>query len=161
MKCAIDEIRSGDLGGGQPAGFRVFKLATTNFHAWAPNREELTQTLEQAAEHLRSDRTEDDILQELLLKLGLDLAARIETRVLVGKQVHAVGGGVLLACLSTKIDSSKIEELAQGVVAWHSELNPAGESTLVFRDSAFENDVAKTNLSAILQQHNLKNVRSI
>ena len=56
---------------------------------------------------------------------------------------------------------TRFEELAQGIVAWHSELHPAGESTLVFRDSAFENDVAKTNLSAIMQQHGLKNVRSI
>ena len=46
-------------------------------------------------------------------------------------------------------------------MAWHTELNPAGESTLVFRDSAFTDDVAKTNLAAILQQHGLKNVRSI
>ena len=75
MKCVIDEIRGGDSEGGQSTGFRVFKLATTNFHAWEPNREKLTQTLEQATEHLRSDRTEDDILHELLLKLGLDLAS--------------------------------------------------------------------------------------
>jgi adenine-specific DNA-methyltransferase len=40
------------------------------------------------------------------------------------------------------------------------ELAPAGESTVVFRDSAFADDVAKTNLAAILQQHGLENVRS-
>ncbi|MFA4836963.1 MAG: hypothetical protein WC749_12945, partial [Dehalococcoidia bacterium] len=32
---------------------------------------------------------------------------------------------------------------------------------LVFRDSAFADDVAKTNLTAILQQHGLENIRSL
>jgi len=40
-------------------------------------------------------------------------------------------------------------------------LAPAGETTVVFRDSAFAGDVAKTNLAAILQQHGLENVRSL
>jgi adenine-specific DNA-methyltransferase len=40
-------------------------------------------------------------------------------------------------------------------------LNPAGETTVVFRDSAFADDVAKTNLTAILQQHGLEAVRSL
>ena len=142
-------------------GFRVFKLASTNIRSWEPDRENLAQTLEQAVQHLLTDRTQQDILYELILKLGLDLASRIESRHFVGKQVHTVGAGVLMACLPARIDSGEVEELAHGIVAWHKELNPAGESTLVFRDSAFADDVAKTNLAAILQQHGLKNVRSI
>jgi adenine-specific DNA-methyltransferase len=51
--------------------------------------------------------------------------------------------------------------LVLGIAAWHKELDPQGESTVVFRDSAFADDVAKTNLSAILQQHGLGNVRSL
>jgi adenine-specific DNA-methyltransferase len=43
----------------------------------------------------------------------------------------------------------------------HKELAPASETTLVFRDSAFADDIAKTNLTAILQQNELKNVRSL
>ena len=35
------------------------------------------------------------------------------------------------------------------------------ETTCVFRDSGFVDDVAKTNLAAILQQHGLLNVRSL
>ena len=92
----------------------MFKLASTNIQAWEPDHEKLPQTLEQAIEHLRTDRTEDDILYELLLKLGLDLASRIVTRDFIGKQVHAVGEGVLLACLATNIHSHEVEELAQG-----------------------------------------------
>jgi hypothetical protein len=42
-----------------------------------------------------------------------------------------------------------------------NKLKPAGETTVVFRDSAFADDVAKTNLAAILQQHGLETVRSL
>lgn len=68
---------------------------------------------------------------------------------------------MLFACLAESITASDIEPLAQGIVAWHVELAPAGDTTCVFRDSAFADDVAKTNLTAILQQHNLANVRSL
>jgi hypothetical protein len=40
-------------------------------------------------------------------------------------------------------------------------LAPAGESTVVFRDSAFADDMAKTKFTAILQQHGLENVHSL
>jgi adenine-specific DNA-methyltransferase len=54
-----------------------------------------------------------------------------------------------------------VEPLALGMVAWHKKLDPAGETSVIFRDSAFTDDVAKTNLTAILQQHGLENVRSL
>ena len=82
-------------------------------------------------------------------------------RTIGGKEVHAIGGGVLLACLAETITRDEVEPLAQGIVDWHKALAPAGESTCVFRDSAFADDVAKTNLAAILQQHGLANVRSL
>ena len=75
--------------------------------------------------------------------------------------VYSIGGGVLMVCLSMQIPVADVEPLALGIVAWHKELAPTGESTVVFRDSAFADDVAKTNLTAILQQHGLENVRSI
>lgn len=146
---------SGDL------GFRVFRLDSTNIRAWDPDPEQLDQTVLDSVNHLRDDRDEDDILYELLLKLGLDLCVPIERRSIAGKQVHSIGGGVLLACLATKIGADEVEPLAQGIVEWHEELAPAGETTCVFRDSAFADDVAKTNLSAILEQHELTNVRSL
>ena len=161
LRAAAQAIKSMDAVSASDLGFKVFKLDSTNIHAWEPDRENLNRTFDEAVEHLKADRTENDIIYELVLKLGLDLASRIETRDFVGKQVHTVGNGVLMACLATKIDPHEVEELAQGIVSWHEELNPAGESTLVFRDSAFTDDVAKTNLAAILQQHGLKNVRSI
>jgi len=146
---------SGDL------GFRVFKLASSNIQAWEPDRERLAETLEASVDHLKTDRTESDILFELLLKLGLDLTVPIETHTIAGQQVHSIGAGTLLVCLSKTIAAKEVEPLALGVAAWHKTQAPAGESTIVFRDSAFADDVAKTNLTAILQQHGLENVRSL
>lgn len=152
-------IVSGDL------GFRTFKLDTSNIQAWNPDRDNLEQTLFNHENHLLPGRTEADILYELLLKLGLDLCVTIEKRVIgkegVGKDAHAIGGGVLLTCLAEHIATDDVEPLAQGIIAWHKELSPAGDSTCVFRDSAFANDVVKTNLAAILGQYGIQNVRSL
>lgn len=142
-------------------GFRVFKLASTNIRAWAPNPVDLAASLFDNLEHVDSGRTDDDILYEVLLKLGLDLCVPVETRDVCGKEVFGIGGGVLLACLDKQITMVDAEPLALGIIAWHREQQPAGEVTCVFRDSAFENDVAKTNLAAILEQHGIAKVRSL
>jgi adenine-specific DNA-methyltransferase len=151
---------SGDL------GFRVLKLASSNIRAWDPNRDKIAETLEASIEHLKTDRTEQDILFELLLKLGLDLCVPIETKKVEGSakqdhDLHSIGGGSLLVCLSQSIPQADVEPLALILVAWHQELKPAGDTTVVFRDSAFADDVAKTNITAILQQHGLETVRSL
>lgn len=147
-------------------GFRVFKLASSNIRAWEPDRNKLPASLFDSIDHLRPERTEQDILFELLLKLGLDLCVPIETKQQPGSAsqahvIHSIGGGSLLVCLSPAIPQADVAPLALGLVAWHQSLQPAGETTVVFRDSAFADDVAKTNLTAILQQHGLKAVRSL
>jgi adenine-specific DNA-methyltransferase len=142
-------------------GFRVFKLDSSNIRAWEPDRDNLEQTLLDHVEHIKDGRTEQDIVYELLLKLGLDLCVPIETKTIAGKAVHSIGGGVLLACLTTEITREDVEPLAQGIIAWHQELAPAGDTTCIFRDSAFADDVAKTNLAAILEQASIANVRSL
>lgn len=147
-------------------GFRVFKLASSNIRAWEPGRDKLAETLEASIDHLKTDRMEQDILFELLLKLGLDLCVPIERKKVEGAkelahEIHSIGCGSLLVCLSESIPQTDVEPLALGLVAWHKELKPAGETTVVFRDSAFADDVAKTNLTAILQQHGLETVRSL
>lgn len=142
-------------------GFRVFKLDSSNIRTWEPNCDNLDQTLIDAVEHIKPNRTEAGVLYELLLRLGLDLCVPIETRTFAGKVVHSVGGGVLMACLAPKIDRADVEVLAQGIVAWNKALAPASDTTCVFRDSAFADDVAKTNMAAILEQHGIANVRSL
>ena len=142
-------------------GFRVFKLDSSNIREWEPDRDDLEGTLFSSIDNIRVDRSEEDLLYELLLKLGLDLCVSIETRTIGGKSVHSIGAGTLITCLNEKIDREEVETLALGIVEWHEEIAPSGDSMVVFRDSAFVDDVAKTNLAAILEQHGLENVRSL
>ena len=155
LPLGIENTEAGDL------GFRVFKLASSNIRAWEPNRDDLPKTLEESVEHLKTDRSEQDILFELMLKLGLDLTVPIEQKAISGKAVHSIGAGTLLVCLAEQIAAAEVEPLALGMVGWHKELEPVGETNVVFRDSAFADDVAKTNLTAILEQRGLGNVRSL
>jgi len=142
-------------------GFRVFKLDTSNIRAWNPAVNDLKTSLFDHLEHLEAERSSDDILYEILLKLGLDLCVPIEKREIAGKQVNSVGAGVLMTCLDESIKAAEVEALALGMVAWRKEQGTVGDTTAVFRDSAFENDVAKSNLAAILEQHGIKQVRSL
>lgn len=142
-------------------GFRVFKLDTSNIRAWNPTVNDLKTSLFDHLEHLEAGRSSDDILYEILLKLGLDLCVPIEKREIAGKQVNSVGAGVLMTCLDESIKATEVEALALGMVAWREEQGTVGDTTAVFRDSAFENDVAKSNLAAILEQHGIKQVRSL
>jgi len=73
----------------------------------------------------------------------------------------AIGGGVLITCLDESIAGEDVEALGHGIAEWREALNPAGEVTCVFRDSAFADDVAKTNLAALLAQRGIENVRSL
>jgi adenine-specific DNA-methyltransferase len=152
---AVSPLFAGDL------GIRVFKLDKSNIREWNPDAENLAQSLLDHHEHILEGRTEADIVYELLLKLGLDLCVPMESRIVAGKTVGAVGGGVLMLCLAEKISASEVEAVAAGIVSWHKELAPTGDSTVVFRDSAFADDVAKTNMAAILAQNGLENVRSL
>ena len=152
---AENPIFSGDV------GFRVFKLDSTNIREWDPDKSKIAESLEAHVEHIKSDRTEQDILFELLLKLGLDLCVPIETKKIKGKDVYSIGSAALIACLAPSIATNDIEDLAMGIVNWYKQQNPAGETQVYFRDSAFADDIAKTNLTSILNQHGIQTVRSL
>ena len=142
-------------------GFRAFKLDSTNIHEWEADPSDLESSLLASVEHLKENRSEADVLYELLLKLGLDLCVPIETRSIAGKRVQAIGGGALITCLAKTIAREDVEPLAVGIVDWHKMLAPDGDTTCVFRDSAFADDVSKTNMAAILEQQGIANVRSL
>ena len=142
-------------------GFRVFKLAASNIRAWEPDAADVENSLLKNAEHLVQGRNEQDVLFELLLKLGLDLCVPIETKSIAGKTVHSIGGGALVACLSDGLTKDVIEPLSAGIVAWMKELAPAVATRIVFKDSGFVDDIAKTNMAAILNQSGISDVRSL
>ena len=161
LRRAANKIKDGNPLFAGDLGFRVFKLGTSNIRVWEPDSADLEQTLLDSIDHIKSDRSQDDILYELLLKLGLDLCVPIETKIIAGKAVHSIGAGTLLACLDEHIDREEVDSLALGIAEWHKQLEPTDDATVIFRDSAFEDDVAKTNIAAILEQHELGNVRSL
>ena len=142
-------------------GFRAFKLAQSNIVAWEPEPSDLEGTLLANGEHLVPGRTEEDVLYELLLKLGLDLCVPIEKKDIGGKAVHSIGGGVLIVCLADGLTEGNVETVANGIVAWRKELAPAVDTRVVFKDSGFADDVAKANMAAILNQNGILDVRSL
>ncbi|MFG5778910.1 site-specific DNA-methyltransferase [Comamonas sp. J-3] len=145
----------------QDLGFRSFRLDTSNIRPWNPDSQDMASTLLANLEHIEPGRSNDDVLYEVLLKLGLDLCVPIEQQLIAGKSVHSIGEGALLACLDEHISVADAEPLALGMAQWREQQGTATETTVVFRDSAFENDVAKSNLAAILEQHGVKHVRSL
>ena len=161
LRRAAKQIRDENPMFSHGLGFRVFKLDTSNIHAWDPNREDLEKTLFENIDHIKPERDEEDILCELLLKLGLDLCVPMETRAVQGKTLRSIGAGTLITCFDDEIAREEVEPLALGIAEWYDELAPAGDGTVVFRDSAFVDDVAKTNLTAVLRQRGLGNVRSL
>jgi len=164
IRRAAQKIRSENPETTADLGFRVFKLDSSNIKAWHPDASDLEATIDAHIEHLVPGRTAEDILYEVLLKLGLELSVPIESRTIAGHTVNAIGGGTLITCLSESIPRKDIEALGQGIIDWVNELDPEPreETTLVFRDDAFKgDDVSKTNLSSILEQDGLRNLRSI
>lgn len=154
-------MRTELLSGAVDLGFRVYRLDYSNMRIWQPNQEDLQASLLASVDHVLEDRSEEDILVELQLKLGLDLCAPIEDRIFAGARVYAIGLGVVFACLGVSIPSEAVEEIANGILSWRKELSVAGNSSCVVRDSAFKDDVAKSNFSAILQQGGLNEIRSL
>ena len=161
LRRATDDIRqsspliTGDL------GFRVFRLDSTNIRRWEPEPEDLEEQLQVSVESLRGDRTDSDVLFELLIKLGIDLSTPIEVRMIESKKVYSVGGGELIVCLDLCLSVSDAESLGSGIVSWREELGAVPDVTCIFRDNAFVDDVAKINLVTLLRERGIASVKSI
>lgn len=145
-----------DQGTEQVCGFKVFKLSDSNIVPWAPGTDDLKTSLFDSVDNIRHDRSEADVLSELLLKYGLDLAVPIEARDINGKTVHIIGAGALVVCLADAVDL----ELVTGIAALKTELAPE-VMRVVFKDNGFANDVVKTNAVQILRQAGVEDVKSL
>ncbi|HDR2160860.1 TPA: site-specific DNA-methyltransferase [Enterobacter cancerogenus] len=142
-------------------GFRVFKLDTSNIRPWEATAETLSEQIDAYVSPILEGRSEEDLLTELMLKRGIDLSVNIETRQFDGLTVSCVDGGKLFTCFTRQIPASSVEELAKGTIDWHKSLKAGKDTVCYFLDDAFENNVAKTNLCAILEQHGLTNLHSL
>ncbi|MCC7399296.1 MAG: site-specific DNA-methyltransferase [Planctomycetes bacterium] len=124
-------------------GFRVFQLAASNFKPWDGDRSKdakaLNEQLELQLEHVLPDRSEQDLLYEILLKDGFELTTPIETTTVHGFRVHSVAGGELLLCLQDKLTHELITTLAD-----------KKPSRVVFLDRGFrDNDQLKANAAKL------------
>ena len=137
-------------------GFKVFKLDSSNIKPWDADFDNLEDSLFNAVENIKPNRSEADILYELLLKYGLDLAVPIEEREIEGKTVYIIGAGALIVCLAKQISL----EVVEGIAALKDELTPE-VLRVVFKDSGFKDDVIKTNAVQILRQAGIDDVKSL
>ncbi|HBE5160342.1 TPA: site-specific DNA-methyltransferase [Escherichia coli] len=142
-------------------GFRVFKLDTSNIRPWEATAETLSEQLDAYVSPILEGRSEEDLLTELMLKRGIDLSVNVEVRQFDGLTVSCVDGGKLFTCFAKQIPASSVEELTKGILDWHKSLKAGKDTVCYFLDDAFENNVAKTNLCAILEQHGLTNLHSL
>ena len=97
-------------------GFRVFKLAESNFSTWDAQVQHeaapLLAQLEKHVDHIRDGRSADDILYELLLKSGYPLTTPVEKQTIAGKVIYSVAGGVLVICLERELTLELIRAIA-------------------------------------------------
>ena len=99
-------------------GFRVFKLAPSNFKRWdgeaaAESEGAIQEQLEAHLDHLAGHATEESMLFEILLKAGFELTCPVEKLELAGHPVYSVEDGSLLLCLADSIDSALIDAVAE------------------------------------------------
>ncbi|MDD5395298.1 MAG: site-specific DNA-methyltransferase [Thiothrix sp.] len=159
IRRAGEKIRT-DKGGiiNLDVGFKVFKLDSTNIKPWDVGFDDLETSLPLFADSLKDDRSNDDVLYEILLKYGLDLSLPITTHTLAGKTVYSIGMGALIVCLDKAITLDTVE----GIAKLKDELQPEDSlMRVVFRDSGFADDVVKVNAVQILKQAGIEDVRSV
>lgn len=116
-KLKEDEEGQFVMNGKQDRGFRVFKLAESNFKGWdaqtPKDSKALEKQLELHIEHVRSERMREDILYEILLKSGFPLTTVVEQIELEGKCVYSVADGGMFICLDNELTLEAIRAMAE------------------------------------------------
>ncbi len=122
-------------------GFRVLKIDTSNMEPVYYSPSEVDQkNLFAQSENIRPGRTSEDLLFQVLLDWGVDLALPIQRETLAGKEVFFVDETALAACFEGGIDEAFVK-----VLALRKPLR------VVFRDSGFADDAAKVNAGQIFK----------
>ena len=122
-------------------GFRVLKLDTSNMEDVYYTPQEFTpQSL--FNENVKSDRTSEDLLFQVMLDLGIELSVKIETRQMAGKMVHFVDDNYLVACFDREVNETTITEIAK--------LKPV---YFVMRDASAANDNVIDNFEQIFHHY--------
>lgn len=122
-------------------GFRVLKLDTSNMEDvyYTPQEFELQSLFN---ENVKADRTNEDLLFQVMLDLGIELSAKIESKQIAGKDVHFVDDNYLVACFDRDVNESTITEIAK--------LQPI---YFVMRDASASNDNVIDNFEQIFKHY--------
>lgn len=122
-------------------GFRVLKLDTSNMEDvyYTPQEFELQSLFN---ENVKADRTNEDLLFQVMLDLGIELSAKIESKQIAGKNVHFVDDNYLVACFDRDVNESTITEIAK--------LQPI---YFVMRDASAANDNVIDNFEQIFKHY--------
>ena len=122
-------------------GFRVLKLDSSNMEDvyYTPQEFELQSLFN---ENVKADRTNEDLLFQVMLDLGIELSAKIECKQIAGKCVHFVDDNYLVACFDRDVNESTITEIAK--------LQPI---YFVMRDASAANDNVIDNFEQIFKHY--------
>jgi adenine-specific DNA-methyltransferase len=123
-------------------GFRVLKIDSSNMREVFYVPDTLVQgQLALLADNIKPDRTELDLLFQVMLDWGIELSLPIQQFNVGTHTVYSVADNALVACFGQHIDEGLVRELTT--------LQPL---RLVFRDSSFANDAVKINVGQIVAQ---------
>ena len=130
-------------------GFRVLKLDSSNMEDVYYTPQEFTmQSL--FNENVKADRTGKDLLFQVMLDLGIELSAKIETQQIAGKTVYLVDDNYLIACFDRDVTEAAIMEIAK--------LHPI---YFVMRDASAANDNVIDNFEQLFEAYSKDTVRKI
>ena len=130
-------------------GFRVLKLDSSNMNDVYYTPEDFDKhTL--FSENVKSDRTPEDLLFQVMLDLGIELSAKIESRQIAGKTVYLVDDYYLVACFDRDVTEATITEIAK--------LHPV---YFVMRDASAANDSVIDNFEQLFEAYSKDTVRKI
>lgn len=132
-------------------GFRVLKVDSTNMQDVYYTPDEYTQgQLSLLADNIKSDRTPDDLLFQVMLDLGVLLSSKIEEIVIGGKKVFNVADGYLIACFDNEVTDEVVKEISKKQPYY-----------AVFRDSGIANDSVATNFEQIFETYSPSTIRKV
>lgn len=132
-------------------GFRVFKVDSSNMKEvyYTPDEWQQSQ-IDLFADNIKSDRTPEDLLFQVMLDLGIVLSEKIEETEIDGKKVFSVAGGYLIACFDSDVTENTVKAIAQQKPFY-----------AVFRDSGMANDSVATNFEQIFETYSPETVRRV
>lgn len=132
-------------------GFRCLRLDSSNMENVYYTPEEISQQdMFSLVDNVKSDRTPEDLLFQVMLDLGVLLSSPIEVKEIAGKKVFNVADGFLLACFDHDVTEETVKAIAQ--------MKPY---YAVFRDSSMANDSVATNFDQIFETYSPDTVRKV